>query len=445
MRLKAHGLCYVVILLLFTAGITSAEIPQGIYYQGRLTDPAGVPIANGANLIKFVLYDAEVDGTELWNSQFQSVMVVDGVFSVHLGAPPMDPLPWDIFSADSSRFLGITVGVDPEIVPRTKFTSLAYAYHSKTCDRAQTVVQGRDLYHNIMDLGPNGDIRVPFIANGDAPTVTLYLYGDEFQAALAEHTHDGNNAHGHTLTGTVQTRSLSHSHSYSGTSGNNSRSHTHSGTTGSQNHSHSHTVTVDPHNLRHNHGGASQNAVHDHVLWVDGYPGSGNYLVHAGTDGPNQLSCSNTADRSCLGSVADNTHNHGINNDLSTSVGHTESCGIQLSSHQHAFSTGNNSVTHTHSYSGITGSEDTSHDHGFTGSVGESGTGLSSTGTAPSALPGSVAVYVDDILAAGPFMGEFASGSIDLSGYVTGAGEHFVEIREEGGSGGRITYNLFVE
>jgi hypothetical protein len=60
-------------------------------------------------------------------------------------------------------------------------------------------------------------------------------------------------------------------------------------------------------------------------------------------------------------------------------------------------------------------------------------------------LPTTVNVYVDDILAAGSFDGEFASGELDLSIYATGEGEHTITIKEEGGTGGRVIYNLFVE
>ena len=70
---------------------------------------------------------------------------------------------------------------------------------------------------------------------------------------------------------------------------------------------------------------------------------------------------------------------------------------------------------------------------------------MSSEGVVSGTLPQDVSIYIDDIQVAGPFSGEFSSGELDLAGYIVTAGEHIIEIREEGGNGGRLTYNLFIE
>ncbi len=129
-RLRMIGLQAVICLTL--ANSLLATVPQLISHQGRLTDGAGTPVADGPYLIKFTIYDAPVGGSVLWNAGFQSVTVVDGLFTYVLGADVA--FPDGLFSGGTDRWLGITVGVDPEIVPRTQVLASAYALHSQRAD-----------------------------------------------------------------------------------------------------------------------------------------------------------------------------------------------------------------------------------------------------------------------------------------------------------------------
>jgi hypothetical protein len=122
------------VTLAFSATHVAAEVPQAINYQGRLTDASGDPIADGAQLIKFIIYDAPTGGTDLWTTPFEVVDVADGLFSVQLGASPWPILPDDMFANDTALFLGITVGANPEITPRVKLTSVAFAYQALRAD-----------------------------------------------------------------------------------------------------------------------------------------------------------------------------------------------------------------------------------------------------------------------------------------------------------------------
>jgi len=127
------------ILTVTLAGILVADVPNVASYQGRLTDNAGDPVADGAYLVKFSIYDAAAGGTELWTSNFQNVTTEDGLFTYDLGSNV--PLPDDLFT-DAERWLGITVGVDPEITPRTRLTSQAYAHHALRADTADVALSG---------------------------------------------------------------------------------------------------------------------------------------------------------------------------------------------------------------------------------------------------------------------------------------------------------------
>lgn len=120
----------VILVLAFSA---FAEVPQLINYQGLLTDSSGAPVVDGGHLVKFIIYDAPAGGTDLWNSGFQNVTTADGLFSYALGSNVS--LPDDIFT-DTSRYLGITVGVDPEITPRSRLETSPYAYHALRADSA---------------------------------------------------------------------------------------------------------------------------------------------------------------------------------------------------------------------------------------------------------------------------------------------------------------------
>jgi hypothetical protein len=120
-------MCLLVVVVRLTA---TADIPHGINYQGRLTDASGNPVPDGNYQITFTIYDAATDGNVKWTSGSQAVGVTNGAFSYELGSvAPF--LPANLF-ADTLRWLGIKVGTDPEIVPRTKLTSVPYAYQALT-------------------------------------------------------------------------------------------------------------------------------------------------------------------------------------------------------------------------------------------------------------------------------------------------------------------------
>jgi hypothetical protein len=116
-----------VAVLLATTSLWAVTL-QLISHQGRLTTPAGVPVADGAYLIKFQIYADSLGGAALWNSDFQSVQVTNGLFTYLLGKDVL--FPANLFTVSPDRWLGITVGVDPEMTPRTRMVGSAYALHA---------------------------------------------------------------------------------------------------------------------------------------------------------------------------------------------------------------------------------------------------------------------------------------------------------------------------
>lgn len=113
----------------------SAEAPRLINYQGLLTDAGGEPL-NGDYSMTFAIYDDSVLSTPvnvLWQEIHTSVTVTNGLFNVLLGSST--PLSSVQFT-DTARYLGIKVGADPEITPRSHFTTSAYSFQSVMSDFA---------------------------------------------------------------------------------------------------------------------------------------------------------------------------------------------------------------------------------------------------------------------------------------------------------------------
>lgn len=105
-----------------TSFAAEAAVPQVVTHQGRLFDAQGAPIVDAQD-ITFTIYDLEVGGVPLWTETI-NVTLDEGYFSVRLGeTTPLDSVVFD----GSVRWLGITVGADPEMTPLAAIASVPYA------------------------------------------------------------------------------------------------------------------------------------------------------------------------------------------------------------------------------------------------------------------------------------------------------------------------------
>lgn len=409
-------------------------VPPMINYQGKLTKPTGALIVDTTVTMEFKIYDDSTGGNVLWQETQNNVKVELGIFNVLLGS--VTPIPDSAFDGNI-KYLGVKIGDEPEMTPRKPILSVGYAMKAGNA---------REVYHQIMDIPPNSATKFYVVPKYPNSKVTLYLYGEGFGGAVLAHTHGGNNAHSHSFSATTGAQSADHTHNFSSNTGNQSADHTHSGSTSLIDLIHSHAGSsvgyTDP---WHTHYGETASSVeHRHTLAVDGAPGTGNYLVISGTC---VLSSSNTEDRYCNGSVMlGGAHIHGFNTNIAY-INHNHSLSINnsLGSHSHSFTSGGVSANHYHGFSGTTGGISVNHNHGFSGTTESSGTGLGMFGVVAGTFPQSVKVYIDGVLRAGPWSGQFSSGPVDLSPYIPDTQEHSVEIKEEGGNGGRIIYNLYIE
>jgi hypothetical protein len=101
-----------------------------INYQGKLTTAAGAPVNDTLQMV-FSIY-SDTGGTNLlWTETQPAVVVEKGVSNVLLGS--VDSIPYSVFDG-STRYLGVKVGDDPEIIPRKPMVSVAYAYRASTAD-----------------------------------------------------------------------------------------------------------------------------------------------------------------------------------------------------------------------------------------------------------------------------------------------------------------------
>jgi len=111
---------FLVVWLLVPVSAASAHAPDSLSFQGFVTNPGGVPIDTPGVSMAFKLYEGS---SEIWSETQPSVKIIGGVFDVRLGAV----IPLDTVRFDRPLSLGIKVGADPEISPRTPMAAAAYA------------------------------------------------------------------------------------------------------------------------------------------------------------------------------------------------------------------------------------------------------------------------------------------------------------------------------
>lgn len=141
--------------------IAVAEVPSAISYQGRLTTPAGTPVTDANYTVVFTIYDAATSGISKW-TETQSVTTSGGLFSVPLGS--VAPISDTVFSG-STRYLGVKIGADPELTPRTALVAVPYAHRVSTVDGASggtilgstIITNPRAGFSNVLSLSSNAN------------------------------------------------------------------------------------------------------------------------------------------------------------------------------------------------------------------------------------------------------------------------------------------------
>ncbi|MBN2761574.1 MAG: putative metal-binding motif-containing protein [Bacteroidales bacterium] len=129
------------LLEFFVYANVSAQIPQLINYQARLTAVAtGLPVEDGDYTVTFSIYNAATGGIALW-TETQTINVTGGIYSVLLGST--NPVEASLFTA-AERYLGVAVGEDPEMIPRKQIVSVPYVLQAKTAETISGTISETD-------------------------------------------------------------------------------------------------------------------------------------------------------------------------------------------------------------------------------------------------------------------------------------------------------------
>ncbi|NWG28719.1 MAG: hypothetical protein HXY48_09335 [Ignavibacteriaceae bacterium] len=163
------------VFIVFTStNIFSQAIPKQIDYQGVLKTSAGTIVPDGNYQLTFKIYNDPTGGTPLW-SEAQTVAVANGIFSAHLGSiTPITTVPFNRI-----HFLGITIGADPELSPRTLLTPSPYSFMAMNV-MDNTVVKSLNSLKDDVNLvagsnitiTPSGNNLTISAAGGGGGTVT---------------------------------------------------------------------------------------------------------------------------------------------------------------------------------------------------------------------------------------------------------------------------------
>ena len=111
--------------------VARADVPQLLNYQGRLTEADGAPLV-GDHTVTFRIYDAQDQGSKLWEETHQIALAVDdtGIFSIVLGSLT----PFATLDFNKPLWLSLEVDGEGEMVPRLRLAAVGYAINADTLD-----------------------------------------------------------------------------------------------------------------------------------------------------------------------------------------------------------------------------------------------------------------------------------------------------------------------
>lgn len=152
-------------LFLLGSIAVQAAPPRTMGYQGVLTDEGGSPVPDGTYSMTFSIYGEPTGGTALW-TETQDVPVAGGNFDVVLGKiTPLSSLQFD-----DPFWLGLAVGGEAEMTPRTELTGAPYSHMARTVEDGGIVSQ--KISDGTVVRSLNGRTDTVNIVPGENVTVT---------------------------------------------------------------------------------------------------------------------------------------------------------------------------------------------------------------------------------------------------------------------------------
>jgi len=116
-----------------------AAEPEYVSFQGRLANPDGVAVPDGAYDMIFKFYNAATNGTLLVTDRHlgpaNAVALSRGLYTVRLGGGEMiagsESNLWSVFLNHPEVYVGMCVGSEPELSPRLPLTRAPYAVRAE--------------------------------------------------------------------------------------------------------------------------------------------------------------------------------------------------------------------------------------------------------------------------------------------------------------------------
>ncbi len=140
----------IVLLFIIGAGIAKTQQKPSVFesktaykpntrtlsFSGKLTDASGFIIANKTKVV-LSLYNDSLGGKQVYSSGVCNVTPnLQGTFQTTIGGACGSPIREDVFTANPQLYLGIKIGNDSEMQPRTPITTQAAASNTPTGDLA---------------------------------------------------------------------------------------------------------------------------------------------------------------------------------------------------------------------------------------------------------------------------------------------------------------------
>lgn len=154
-----HAIWILVFTVTVIVAMTAlAGVPHLVNYQGTITDADG-PV-DGPHDLTFSIYPDSTGGSAFWTEVHTGVNIQYGLFNVILGR--YNDIPPDLLDNDE-LWIAVKIDGDPEIAPRMRITSVAWAMRAAVADTALTAVEVSAHSHHSLDA-----------ADGD-PTDAIYV------------------------------------------------------------------------------------------------------------------------------------------------------------------------------------------------------------------------------------------------------------------------------
>ena len=140
----------------------SKEIPHLIRFQARLTDKNNTSL-NGYYNVTFRIYDAEIEGSLLWEKLYDNLEVTNGTVNALLDIDlPFDAPYW------------LSLDVNGETMdPRQPITSTAYSYRAEFAKKGGTVA-----YADQEELSAATSSKLSIHLEDTPSSVRLYIWGE---------------------------------------------------------------------------------------------------------------------------------------------------------------------------------------------------------------------------------------------------------------------------